>query len=306
MPDPLSEILKLTRARGVFSTGLRVSGSFAIHVALHEGMKFNAITEGACWLKIDGQQPITLGTGDCFLITTKSSFTLGNDPSAEILAAEDVFAGATSGFAILDRGPGPHVTFVGGKMISTRNMSLLTSAIPPLIILRAGTDMASKVQWLLKTLENELSNGAPGAEAMSEQIMQMIFITMIRSSAEQEKTRGWLSALKDARIGKAIEAIHARPSHGWKLEELATICNLSRSQFAARFRNLAGVPPLDYVTRWRMVIAREALEEGLDTNARIAARVGYGSEAAFGAAFKRIYGVSPRRLSLSNETASFE
>ncbi|WJH37961.1 AraC family transcriptional regulator (plasmid) [Aliirhizobium terrae] len=301
-PDPLSDILRLTRAKGVLSTGLRARGRFSVSVKMHEGMKFNAIMEGSCFLDVGGNSH-QLNAGDCFLLTKGTEFTVGNSRACEVLPAEQVFAHATSGYAVLDNGDGPSVTFVGGKMTSDRGMELLTSCLPPVILLRGGTAAAQWISALLRSLETELTEGRPGSDVMSEQIMHMIFIEIIRTYSKDEMSIGWLAALFDPQIAKALSAMHAAPGKNWRVGELASVSGLSRSQFAARFARVVGESPLEYLTRWRMMLAREALLERATTIAQVANDVGYGSEAAFGAAFRRVYGTSPRR-SVENERAA--
>lgn len=294
--DPLTDVLRLTKVRGVTSTGLRVRGNFSIRVETHEGIKFNAITDGSGFLRVNGGEVYQLDPGDCFLLTKGLPFTIGNDPSVSAVSAEEVFANATDGFAVLVTGSSPEVTFLGGKMTSDRNMSLLTAALPPVLLVRHTNPSAMKIKWLLGSLKDEIFGRLPGSEAMSEQIMHMIFIEMIRIFPKEELTSGWLAALSDQKISKSIHAMHSDPGHKWRLDELASLSGLSRSQFAARFARIAGEAPLEYLTRWRMALARDALINRSTTIPQVAQSMGYSSEAAFGAAFKRIFGLSPRRM----------
>jgi transcriptional regulator GlxA family with amidase domain len=180
-------------------------------------------------------------------------------------------------------------------MTSDRNMEFLTSSLPPVLMLKAGTATAEWVRGLLRRLEAEMIDGRPGADVICEEIMHMIFVEMIRSQSTGTHAVGWIAALSDPQIVKALSAMHAAPGRHWRVEELASTSGLSRSQFAVRFASIVGQPPLEYLTRWRMMLAREALRERTATVAQVANEVGYGSEAAFGAAFKRVYGTSPRR-----------
>lgn len=118
---------------------------------------------------------------------------------------------------------------------------------------------------------------------------------MIRSHSNNGQAVGWIAALSNPLIFKALSAMHAAPGRHWRVGDLASTSGLSRSQFAERFARVIGEPPLEYLTRWRMTLAREALRDRIATIAQIANDVGYGSEAAFGAPFKRVYGTSPRR-----------
>src|SRR5690606_6188647 len=105
----------------------------------------------------------------------------------------------------------------------------------------------------------------------------------------------WLAALSDPRIGSAIRAMHADPGRGWRLEDLAEISHLSRSQFSARFRAAVGRSPMDYLLHWRMTLAGKALSQSGVSISAVASRLGYASESAFGVAFRRVTGTTPRR-----------
>ncbi len=100
-------------------------------------------------------------------------------------------------------------------------------------------------------------------------------------------------SLQDERIGRVIEAIHARPGHEWTLERLARIAGMSRSSLSARFAELVGEAPIAYLTRWRMSIAESRLRETDVTAASLAGELGYRSEAAFSRAFTRQVGRTP-------------
>ena len=106
---------------------------------------------------------------------------------------------------------------------------------------------------------------------------------------------GWLGALGDPRIGAALRMVHGDVRHDWSVGELARAVGMSRSGFALRFKDLVGSPPLDYLLRWRMQLAREALRRGECSVGSVAARLGYASESAFGHAFRRVHGKSPKR-----------
>jgi AraC-like DNA-binding protein len=104
---------------------------------------------------------------------------------------------------------------------------------------------------------------------------------------------GWLAGLRDPFVGKALSLLHAQPERGWTIEELGKEIGLSRSVLAERFGDLVGMPPMQYLAKWRMQIAAGLLDGGHANIATIAAKIGYGSEAAFSRAFKKMVGVAP-------------
>jgi AraC-like DNA-binding protein len=130
----------------------------------------------------------------------------------------------------------------------------------------------------------------------AQQLATMVLIQALRLhiAAAAQYTVGWLYALTDVRLGKAIGCIHKEPSRKWSVLELARRAGMSRTAFAVRFKQAVGQSPIDYLTEWRMVLARERLTSGAESVAQIAFSLGYESESAFSTAFKRVMGVSPR------------
>jgi len=108
---------------------------------------------------------------------------------------------------------------------------------------------------------------------------------------------GWLFALADRQMAAAIGAIHDDPAHGWTVEALAERAGMSRSSFALKFKQTVGASPMDYLARWRMLLAGDRLENSGDPVSVIARALGYDSESAFSTAFKRVMGCSPRQYS---------
>jgi AraC-like DNA-binding protein len=104
---------------------------------------------------------------------------------------------------------------------------------------------------------------------------------------------GWLAGVRDAQVGRALALLHGDPGKAWTVDELARAVALSRSALAERFSELVGESPMQYLMRWRLALAAQALRAGADAVSRVAERSGYESEAAFNRAFKREFGVPP-------------
>lgn len=129
-------------------------------------------------------------------------------------------------------------------------------------------------------------------------LAQSLLIEALRAHLAERAghSTGWLFALGDRQMRAAIEAMHSDPARKWSLHDLATIAGMSRSSFAVRFKETVGEPALEYLTRWRMMVAADRLSRRGLPIATVAPMVGYGSESAFGAAFKRVIGASPRQF----------
>jgi AraC-like DNA-binding protein len=172
----------------------------------------------------------------------------------------------------------------------------LVEILPDMIHVEASS--SSELDWLQSTLRlmaAEARQLRPGGEAVITRLADVLVVQAIRSWIETDPAArsGWLGALRDRHIGRAIAIIHRDPARAWTVASLADEVGMSRSAFAARFTELVGEPAMQYVTRWRMHVALTSFKEDRATVAELASRLGYRSEAAFARAFKRVIGVSP-------------
>jgi AraC-like DNA-binding protein len=141
----------------------------------------------------------------------------------------------------------------------------------------------------------ETANKRAGSQCILNRLSELMFVEVIRLHMDQlaQNNTGWLAGLRDPLVGRALMLLHARPSHAWTLEELASEAGASRSALADRFADLVGWPPIQYLTQWRMQIAAKRLTDPSVKVAVVAYEVGYESEAAFSRAFKKLVGRSP-------------
>lgn len=291
--DPLSQLLSLLGAHAALSTGLSANGRWSVGIPATGVMKCNVVRHGEALLQVGGTLH-RLAVGDCFLVAPGNAFVIGTDLARPRPAAE-VFAGPLTGLvADLDGGPGPAFRCIGGRMEMGPLAYLLGDALPPVILLQATHPASQRIDGLIARIEAEMMESAAGSTAIATAAMQMIFADLIRSLPE-DAPRGWLKALEDPRISPALRAIHGDPSRQWRLEDLAGLAHLSRSQFTARFHNAVGRAPMDYLLHWRMALAQRALSRPGARVSQVAADLGYASDSAFGAAFRRVTGTSPRR-----------
>ena len=171
----------------------------------------------------------------------------------------------------------------------------LVEILPQIVHVQAGASRSDRIETTLRLLALEASELRPGGEAVITRLADILVIQAIRSWIETDPAArtGWLGALQDRQIGRALAMIHGDPARSWTVAALADELAMSRSAFAARFSELVGEPAMQYVTRWRMHVAVTALQDEGATIAALAARLGYRSEAAFARAFKRVIGLPP-------------
>jgi len=295
--DPLSDILALLQPKSVETYGVTSGGDWALDFPRrYEGIKFGAVARGGCWLRVSGEpESFKLAEGDCYLLTGQP-YWLGSDLALEGTDARRIFVDLKT--RVAQYGPRDDTFLVGGRLIfDTSHQILLTGALPAAMHIPAAADEAATLRWTLQQLAKELTEIRPGGALMSEHLGHILFVNALRlhMASEGEAEPGWLKGLNDPRIGRALRVLHADPAYRWTLDLLAREAGMSRTAFALRFKALVGWPPLDYLLRWRMRLAARALLS--PERARlsdIALSVGYQSESAFSAAFKRAMGCAPK------------
>lgn len=179
--------------------------------------------------------------------------------------------------------------------------------VPAIIHIRDASNQAAVLRWALEQLASELKHGSPGGALMADHLAQIMLLQVLRLRLASGNQSGWLGALADPRLTRALGAIHAEPKRRWTLVELAGLAGMSRTSFAERFRDVVGQTPLDYLTGWRMRLAADRLHRSGDSAAAIGFSVDYESEAAFSTAFRRVMGRTPmqhRRARLKSERGS--
>jgi AraC-like DNA-binding protein len=261
---------------------------------------FHAVTRGSCRLEIEGERdPISLVAGDLVVFLHTAGHVLRDSATSLVRPIWEVHRPeqARERRALVAGGGGSLTTIISGLyFIDKHNENRLLSALPNVIHIRAEDGQSQR--WLddtLRLLGNETSQEAPGAVAVIHHLAQVLFIQTVRAYVETipATSTGWLRAMMDPEIGPALGHIHVTPGAPWTVASLANAVAMSRSAFAARFTELVGEPPLQYLTMHRMQRATRLLQESEMPIKAIAAAAGYGSEAAFSKAFRRSTGTSP-------------
>ncbi|MQM27642.1 AraC family transcriptional regulator [Glycomyces albidus] len=295
MADHLSQVFDLVEVRGVVSGGFAARGPWGSGGDIGERMKFIAMVSGRAVLRTDGiDVPIVLETGDVAILNGRSWLRLeggeGDGPRREV---EPDFGFGINRQDAVELGTDDLV--IGGRVdLNDGGRELLARALPPLAHVRASAAAAPTVRVLLAHLFEEGAADRMGSAFALRQYGQLLLLEVIRSYVDQaELPPGWLRVLTDERLRPALRLMHAEPGTSWGLEALARAAAMSRTSFAERFRALAGVPPLTYLHRWRILLAQRALRDGDVRVGALAFELGYGSESAFSTAFKRETGESP-------------
>lgn len=311
--DPLSDLFRVIRLTGGVFLDASLAEPWCVasrvtkeDCATHIGevgslVAFHFILEGRLLVEMDGQPVREVPSDRVVLLPRNDPHRLASEPGLEPVAAEELLRrDAAHALWRIDHGDpsGPRTQFVCGFIASAARRHPLLEALPSLMVMDlSGKPSADWVRSSFRFAANEVAAGRPGAQTVLARLSELLFVEAVREHLEtlSGPSTGWLAALRDPALARALHAIHGRIADAWTTEALAAQAGLSRSAFAERFTEVLGIPPLTYVTRWRMETAARRLRETHDPIAQIAADVGYESEATFSRAFKRELGVSPGR-----------
>jgi AraC-like DNA-binding protein len=304
--DPLSDVLSLLKLRSYMCGGFDLAGAWSIRFGQHEGIKCYALASGQCWLNVDGvPDAVRLNAGDCFLLPRGRPFSLASDLSLTPVDAHTIFPLPLNGGIASWNGGGDCFGVGGHFALGGDHAGILLGVLPPIVHIREEWAKAA-MRWSLERMRQELREPQPGGSLIAQHLACMMLVQALRLHlAEAAKDSvGWLFALADKQMSAAIYSMHHDPAHRWTLQELAERAGMSRSIFALKFKQKVGTSPMEYLTRWRMLLAGDKLANSADPVSVIALSLGYESESAFSTAFKRVMGCSPRQYSLSRNATS--
>jgi len=305
--DPLSDVLSLLKPRSYVSAGFDAGGEWSIQFRdQHEFIKCYAVVSGQCWLSVEGvPDVIRLKSGDCFVLPSGRPFRLASDLALTPADAEPIFSPARYGGVVSYNGGGDFFLVGSRFAVSGNHAGILLGMLPPVVHIWKESDQAA-LRWSVERMMQELRERQPGSFLVAQHLAHMMLVQALRLHCAQELTGtvGWLFALADKQLSSAINAMHEDPAHRWTLGELAERAAMSRSIFALKFKRKVGVSPMEYLMRWRMLLAGDKLTSSSEPISVIALSLSYESESAFSTAFKRVMGCSPRQYGRGRNPAS--
>ncbi|MFI5842535.1 cupin domain-containing protein [Catenuloplanes sp. NPDC051500] len=294
--DHFSEVLDLVEVGGVVTGGIAVYGAWTTpRFPIDVPLKFAAVVRGQARLSTDGlDQPLTLDQGDIAILNCRSWAQLeGGDGGRPALveAVDDDLIGLIGSANDVD-----HILFGGHIDLNPAGYALLASTLPPVAHVHASSVAGFGLRRVLDRMVEELIADRAGASFAIRQHGQLLVLELLRAHLGQaDLPPGWLRVSTDRQLSPALALMHAEPSRRPSVDELARAASMSRTSFAERFREVAGVPPVAYLSRWRMLHAQRALRDSDIGIKALAAELGYASESAFSTAFKRSVGEAPLR-----------
>ena len=311
--DPLGEALHFLRMNGAFYCRSELTAPWGLTLPRMPGyLWFHVVTSGRLWLETGDDAQDWIGLGELALVPHGEGHVLRSEPGAPAPAILDLEREPVSDrYEILRHGGGgsPTGLICGAVRFAHPAAGNLIEILPRTIRIEASS--SPRLEWMrsvLRLMAAEAGELRPGGEAVITRLGDILVIQAIRAWMESDPAahKGWLGALQDPQIGRAISLIHRDPARNWTVASLARELAMSRSAFAARFTELAGEPVMSYVARWRMQVAVAALKQEGATVGQLADRLGYRSEAAFSRAFKRVIGASPGAIRRSSSDEHYE
>lgn len=293
--DPLNDIIRLLRPQAVFSKSISGRGTWGIRYAAYEQPGFAIVLKGTCWLTVDGAKPLCLSQGDFVLLPASPAFELTSRLGVKCDLGQPSRTSVRHG---TPKGK-PDFEMLGGSFqLEPVNATLLLSLLPKLIHIRSAHEGATRLSQIIAFIEEESSANRPGREVFLERLLELVLMECLRWQDFQADSSftGLLAGMRDKGLAKALRAMHADVRFGWTVARLAKVACMSRSAFSARFSDTVGCAPMEYLLRWRMAVARDALNRDEKSLTDIADEVGYESASAFNTAFRRRMGCSPGRF----------
>ncbi|MDN5928307.1 MAG: AraC family transcriptional regulator [Hyphomicrobiales bacterium] len=308
MPDALTAVFNLLDLRSARCTRLEAAGAWSLRFPEKLALKFAAVIKGECWMLHPDHPPVRMMQGDVFLLSQTPAYVLASDPTLPPRDGAKVIDWDRSDTG---RYGGDETVLLGGSFrVNELHERFLTETLPHLMLIPRDAPSAPVLSRTLEIMETEFCQTRVGSDLMRRHLADMLLVQMVRAFAERDhenvtdrrrQRANWIGALTDQRLGAALDQIHAEPGRNWTVKSLAEIAGMSRTSFAKAFHAAIGRAPIDYVSHWRMQIGADLIQRGGNI-AEIAGTLGYASQSAFGVAFKRIRGCSPKAAARTART----
>jgi AraC-like DNA-binding protein len=312
MSDPLSDVLRSVRLTGGIFIDAHFSAPWCVTASLTgddcrpflatpaQLIAYHVIIGGRLLASVDGEPAIAVKAGEIVLFPRNDPHVLASAAGLRPVKADRLIQPSPDGgLARISHGGGGEAThLVCGFLASEDGFNPLIAALPRVLKLDVREGMSR--DWIATSVRYaaaELTQGRLASSSVMSRLSELLFVEAVRnySATLGDGAAGWLKGLRDPQVGRALALMHRNIGASWSAEGLAKEVALSRSAFMERFTSLVGVPPIRYLTLWRLQTAKLNLRETRRTIAQIGYSVGYESEEAFSRAFKREFGVPPAR-----------
>ena len=296
--DPLSDIIALLRPNTAIAKPITGKGRWGIRYAAHDAPGFTIVLKGECWIALEDGEPERFREGDFLLLPSTPAFSLSSHPGTACRHGDPVNGPVRHG----DQEGEPDFVSLGGTFrMEEVNAPLLLSLLPGIVRVPASQGRTDRLGRVIRLIMDECACDDPGKEMILQRLLEVLLVEALRwrNIDSGAVAPGLLEGLRDPCIARVLHAMHTEVRADWTVSGLAGIAGMSRSAFAARFSAVLGCGPIEYLLRWRMALAKDALIRGAKTLDRIADEIGYESASAFSTAFRKRTGYSPGRFARS-------
>ena len=292
--DPLSQVIALLKPQPLEWRVIEAHDAWSLRFPATEVVVFGQVIDGRCEVALADGSVFEVQAGDFLLMAAPGAWVVRTPGCAEpidfkCLIAEPQLLQTGGSASTITR-------FIAGAFVfAAPSADLLASLMLPIVHVRGADVVADRLGALLTLLGDEALGTRPGRSLVLERLLEIILVEALRHrpAGLSEARPGLLAGLADAQIGAALQMMHKDVERPWTVGEMARGVGMSRSAFAARFAEVVGSPPIDYLSNWRMTLAKTALTASKKPMAEIAALAGYASVSAFSTAFSRTNGCSP-------------
>lgn len=312
MPDPLADVLCAIRLAGGVFLRAELTAPWCITAYMtHEDclpflpgatqlVGYHVVMEGRMLVLLEGEAPLEVRAGEIVLLPRNDHHHLASQAGLPAVPSATLIRSAPDGgiAGIRHGGNGARTVLMCGFLATEGSYNPLIAALPRRLVLDIGEGLSREwVETSVRFAARELAAGRLASSGVMSRLSETLLVEAVRqySASLPEESAGWLRGLRDLQIGRALALIHQGIGADWTAERLAREVAMSRSAFVERFTRLVGMPPIRYLTVWRLQTAKLHLAEGRQPIAQLAHRVGYDSEEAFSRAFKREFGLPPAR-----------
>jgi AraC-like DNA-binding protein len=297
--DILSEVFSTLRLSSNLYFQAKFQGDFSVEIPNEKRIvRFHLVLEGDCYLKVPSLHSVHLQKGDIAIIPNGLPQSISSATNIAPVALEHILQETPIENGKLNYGSGNvSANLLCGYCSFDETIDHpVLMALPPLIMIQADdfkSDPQSIMPLMLLSLEAELE--APGMTGILSRMLEVIFIQAVRKITLniENNQGGFIAALSDQKLSKALNAIHNQPQKRWTIEDLSKQAGMSRARFADKFTNVVGVPPINYLTTWRLMISRNLLSNTILDMEEIANRSGYSSASSFSRRFKEAFKIGP-------------
>jgi len=293
--DALSTVLEATRLKSVVYSKFPLAAPWGLDVVKDNNSQFWRLVSGRCTVGSPDGRVIEMAEGDLVFVPNGSAHWIADSAASLRMPSPEFVKARRAGIEVFNGGGAVTTLIAGHFEFDYQPLHPFLKDLPPIIHIRQYlTENELLLKQVAQLMLDELTNEKPGSSVMLKCLSEIMFINIIRAYLDQSAPdTGFLSAINDTRISKALKLMQDSPQNDWTLESLATESSMSRSVFFNRFKKLVRETPLSYLTNWRIRQAQKLLTTDNNNISAIAASVGYRSEAAFNRIFKSKTGQTP-------------